>query len=273
MGARGFSDRYGRWALVAGGSDGLGAAFSGELARRGMSILMVARRPELLEKSAAEIRARAGVEVRTLALDLSRPDFMPVLEQATAGLEIGILVCNAAVSYTGGFLQGDPTLYNRMIDLNCRANLLLIHRYAGLMAGRGRGGIIVMSSMAGLQGAPYVAAYGATKAFLICLAEGLSVELKGRGVDVTVCAPPAVRTPGYLASTPPGARSPVESEPEDVARAAVSALGRSSFVVPGAAARIARFLMTRLMSRRSAVAMMGRNTKTLFDRERNGPAG
>jgi short-subunit dehydrogenase len=155
-----------------------------------------------------------------------------------------------------------------MIDLNCRANLMLIRHYGALMAVRRRGGIVVMSSMAGMQGAPFVAAYGATKAFLISLGEALSVELAPRGVEVTVCAPPAVRTPGYLSSTPQGARSPVESEPEDVARIAVSALGRSALVVPGTAARIARFMMTRLMPRRAAVAMMARSTKALFDRER-----
>lgn len=270
MGARSLTDRYGKWALVCGASEGLGAAFSEELARHGMSVLMTARRPGLLEKTAEGIRTRTGAEVRTRALDLSLPGFMQEIENAAEGLEIGILVCNAALAYTGAFLDADPGLYTRMIDLNCRANILLIHHFGSLMAARGRGGILVMSSMAGLQGAPYVAAYGATKAFLIVLAEGLSVELKGRGVDVTVCAPPAVRTPGYLSSTTPGARSPVESEPEDVARAAVSALGRRSLVVPGAAARAASFFMRRLMPRRAAVAMLGRSTKALFDRGRGG---
>lgn len=268
MAGRNLSDKYGRWALVAGGSDGLGAAFSRELAGRGLNVAIVARRADVLEAAAEEIRSGTGVEVRAIPLDLSRPDSVEKLAKETAALEIGVLVCNAALAYTGHFLDGDPALYNRMIDLNCRANLMLIRHFGALMTERGRGGIVVMSSMAGMQGAPYVAAYGATKAFLICLAEALSVELALKGVDVTVCAPPAVRTPGYLSSTPQGARSPVESEPEDVARVAVSALGRSPLVVPGAAARLARFMMTRLMPRRAAVAMMARSTKALFDKGR-----
>src|SRR5512138_2429849 len=116
MGARDLAGRYGRWALVAGASEGLGAAFSEELARRGMSVLMTARRPELLEKAAAGIRARTGAEVRTHALDLSEPGSLVKIGKAAEGLEIGILVCNAALAYTGRFLDADPGLYSRMID-------------------------------------------------------------------------------------------------------------------------------------------------------------
>jgi short-subunit dehydrogenase len=112
-----------------------------------------------------------------------------------------------------------------------------------------------------------VAVYGATKAFLINLAEGLWKELELRGVDVTVCCAAAVRTPGYISSTPAGKSSAIESEPRDVARDAIQALGRTPLVVPGTAGRLAHFVMSRLLPRKAAVAMMGRSTKALYERE------
>ena len=260
-----FSNRYGPWALVAGGSQGLGAAFADELAGRGLNLLLIARRSGPLEESAAALRSRHSVQVRTAGVDLAQSGFLQRVDEAAVGLEIGLLVCDAAYSHTGPFLAADLDTYNKVLDTNCRAPLSLIHRFGGLMAGRGRGGIIVMSSLSAFWGSPYVAVYGATKAFLLNLSEAVGNELGARGVDVTVCTAGPILTPNYIASKPAGeGPSALEIQPRKVAAAALSALGRRSLVVPGALNRLARFFMYRLVSRRTAVALTGKSTARMY---------
>ena len=186
------------------------------------------------------------------------------LERETRELEVGLLVCNAAASHTGGFLGADLEDCRRILDVNCRGALELCHAIVRRLAARGRGGILLMSSLAGLRGAPWVAAYGASKAFLISLGEGLGEELRAQGVDVTVACPGPVLTANYLATKPdPSRSSALEMAPEAVARAALRALGRRRIVVPGLLNRAARALMG-LLPRQAAVAMMGRNTGRMY---------
>jgi uncharacterized protein len=155
--------------------------------------------------------------------------------------------------------------YRKIIDVNCRGNLELVYSFGSRLAARGRGGIIVMSSMAGFQGSPFVSAYGASKAFLIALAEGAGAELKPLGVDVLACCPTSVLTPTYLASKPAGAgKVPLEMESAAVAREAIRALRRKTVVIPGFGAKAARFFMARVLSRRAAVSMMGNSTRAIY---------
>ncbi len=261
----GFTARYGPWALVAGGSEGLGAAFAQELASLGLNLLLVARRSGPLDETAGRLRASYGVEVKTASMDLSAESALSELQRAAEGLDIGLLVCDATLSHTGPFLEAELSHYQKMVSLNCRTNLGMIHWQAGRMAARGRGGILVMSSMTGAQGSPMVAVYGATKAFLINLAEALWDELKPLGVDVLACCAGPIRTPNYLATKPQGAGpAPLEKDPGEVAHTALKALGRKPLVVPGFTAGLARQLMVRAMPLKAAVGMMGRNTRALF---------
>jgi len=121
------------------------------------------------------------------------------------------------------------------------------------MAGRGRGGVIFVSSLAGMQGVPTLAAYSATKSFLIALGEALWAELRGTGVDVLTVCPGAVSTPGYQAARPaPGATAPAV-----VAATALRSLGRGFRVVPGGLNRVSAFTLQRLAPRRAAIAIFG----------------
>jgi uncharacterized protein len=259
--------RFGPWALVAGGSEGLGAAFAAELAEAGLNLVLVARRPVPLQETAAALRTRWGIQVKTVGLDLSDAAFLPRLIKETDGLEIGLLVCDAAHAHTGLFLDAGLEEYLRILDTNCRAPLGMIHHFGGLMAGRGRGGVVVMSSLSAFWGSPYVAVYGATKAFLLNLGEALWKELGDRGVSVTVCTAGPVLTPNYIASKPPGAGpSALEMQPRDVARAALAGLGRKSLVVPGTLNRLARLFMGRLATRKAAITVLGRSTGAMYAR-------
>ena len=257
-----FRDRYGPWALVAGASAGLGEAFARRLAGRGLHLVLLARRGDALEALGAELRRAHGVEVRAAPMDLARPDLAAAVERATAGVEVGLLVYNAAASAIGPFVERPLDDHLRVIDVNCRGPLTLAHLLGGPMARRGRGGIVLMTSLAASQGNPLLASYAASKAFNLVLAEGLWAELREQGVDVLACRAGATRTPGYEASRP--RRSVPLMEPDDVARRALAALGRGPSAVAGTLNRVAAFAFGRLLPKRASIGIMGRATRRLY---------
>jgi uncharacterized protein len=260
-----FASKYGPWGIVAGGSEGLGAAFAEELAARGLNLLLVARRQGALEDVAGKLRKAHGVEVRTLALDLADARAVGTVEKAAADLDVGLLVCNAAVAYTGPFLRPALSEYQRILDVNCRSSLGLAYTQSKKMAARHKGGIIVMSSMAAFQGSPMVAVYGASKAFLLALAEAMADELEPEGVDVLACCPAVVRTPQFLSDGHnPNGPAPFSMEPFQVAREAVAGLGRKRIVVPGTMPKMIRFMMGHLMPRAAVVGLLGRSTRAMY---------
>ncbi len=258
-----FRERYGPGALVAGASAGLGEAFARLLAERGLHLVLLARRGEALERLASEIRASRGVEVRVAPQDLGAPDLAATAAGLAADAEIGLLVYNAAHSAIGRFVERPLAEQLRVLDVNCRGPLVLAHVLGSAMAARGRGGIVLMSSLAASQGNPWLASYAASKAFDLVLAEGLWAELGERGVDVLACRAGATRTPGYAASRPK--RSVPLMEAAAVARRALGALGRRPSTVPGALNRVAAFALGRLLPRTASIRIMGRATRRLYE--------
>jgi hypothetical protein len=256
-----FSKRYGPWCVVAGASEGLGAAFADGLARRGANLVLLARRTELLEGVASRIRAAHNVEVRCVAVDLADADFAERLAAATAGLELGLGVYNAAYSYIAPLLDRPLDDALRVVDVNVRGPLRFVHALAPAMVARGRGGVVLMSSMAGFQGSPRLAAYAASKAFNIVLGESLWAELRPKGVDVIVSCAGAIRTPNYLATT--RKEAPGTLDADAVVAVTLDALGSGPVVVPGGVNKFARFFLGRLLSREGAVGVMAKSTKGL----------
>ena len=260
-----FLARYGPWGVVAGASEGIGRAFSSELARRGLNLIVVARRRTELEDFAALLRSDYGVEARALVLDLVGEDAAARIEEATEDLDVGMLVYNAAYSLIGPFLDAPVEEHLKELDVNCRTALKLTHLFAKRCAGRGRGGIVLLSSMAGFQGSPLIANYAATKAYNMILAEGLWEELREAGVEVLACCAGATRTPNYQRSGPSGASAMVPvMEAEAVAREALAELGGGPSIIPGRRNRIASFLMRKLLSRRRAISVMGNNMRSMY---------
>lgn len=181
----GFARRYGPWALVVGASEGVGAAFARGVAAHGVDVVLLARRQAVLDEVAGSIRADTGVEVRTLAVDLTAADAVDVITEATSDLEIGLLMCCAGADPNYRHFLAEPAATAvAMVQRNCVAPLRLSHHFAGPMVERGRGGIVLVSSGGGLIGAPNMVAYGASKAFDMVMAEALWAELHGQGVDV-----------------------------------------------------------------------------------------
>jgi uncharacterized protein len=258
-----FRERYGPFALVAGASAGIGAAFAEELAARGLHLVLLARRAAMLEELSDRLRASHGVTVKIAAIDLGSSDLLAQVQEVTRDLEVGLLVYNAAISLIGPFFEQSIEEKLRVNDVNCRGPLILADLLGRAMIPRGRGGILLMSSLAGTQGTPFVSTYAATKAFNLVLAEGLWDELRGSGVDVLACRAGATRTPAYEQSKPASQEAPV-MEPGPVVVEALDALGRTPSMVPGRLNRIASFVLGHALPRRVTIRIMGRATRRMY---------
>jgi short-subunit dehydrogenase len=253
-----FKETYGPYALVVGGSDGLGAAFAEALARRGVNLVLLARQEGRLSATAIRLKDAYGVDVVTIATDVADSDSV---KERLGELEvaIGLLVYNAAFAPIGLFQEVSEDQLLRATEVNVRAPLLLAKLLSVPMIERRRGGIVLMSSLAGSQGSPNIAAYAATKSFNAILAEGLWKELKPHGVDVLACMAGAILTPGYREAET-AKPAPGTLDAEDVAEQTLKALGKGPIVIPGVVNKLARFTLTRLVSRRTAIAIMSKNT-------------
>jgi uncharacterized protein len=253
--------RFGRWAVIAGASEGLGAAFARALGRRGLDLVLVARRPGPLEAIATRLRDELAIEVRTLALDLAAHDAIEQLHRATASLEIGVAIYNAAYAPIGELVASAPDDLLRVVDVNVRGPLLFARTFAAPMSVRRRGAIVLVSSLAGMQGTPRLSTYAASKAFTRVLAEGLWGELRRSGVEVLAVTAGAIRTPGYAGAST--REAPGTLDPDVVAARTIAAIGHGPGVIPGWFNRIAAWIVGRLMPRRLAIAVMAASTSEL----------
>lgn len=258
-------EKYGQTALVAGASEGIGAAFAEKLASEGINLVLLARRGGLLKEFAATLR-KYNVEVSTIAVDLSQENAIDEITKQINGMEVDILVYNAALSHIGPFSNELEEKHLRMASVNMLSPLKLIHKLVDGMLERGRGAIILMSSLAGFQGSPYISMYAATKAFNRVFGESLWYEWKDKGVDVIACNAGSTATPGFKNSNPEksGLLVPRVQEPAEVVEECLKALGRKPSIITGRGNRIASFFMQKLFSRKMAVNTMGDNTRKMY---------
>ena len=261
-----FTTRYGSWAMVAGASQGLGAAYAEALASRGLNLILVARRSDLLQSLSSTLSQKYKIEIKTIAQDLSAEDAAEQVFHNTQGLDVGLLVYNAAFSAIGPFVERSVEDHMKELHTNTMTPLKLVHFFASPMLARGRGGILLMSSLSAYQGSAYISTYAATKAFNIVLAEGLWEEWRQRGVDALVCVPSAIKTPNYLASEPEqtGGLGDMAMVPEQVVKEALQALGKQPYVIPGRMNRISSFVMRHLLPRKTSIQMMGRVLRGMY---------
>ncbi len=182
-------------ALVTGATSGIGAAFARQLAAEGQDLVLVARDVDRLEVTAAALRSAHGVAVEVLPADLTvEPDTTAVRTRLSdVDRPVDLLVNSAGIGLPGRFWQTPLADQERMFHLNCTAVLRLSHAALRAMVPRGRGDVVVVSSMSGF--APTVrGSYGASKAWATAFAESLSGQLAGTGVHVSALAPGFVRT-------------------------------------------------------------------------------
>ena len=256
-----FRARYGPWAVVAGGSEGLGAAFADALARRGLNLVLLADGVAALEATAQKLATSCGIQVRPLVCDLGDAKFVAKLVRRTSDIEIGLGVYNAAYSFIGKFFDRPIEDSLRVLDVNCAGPLRFLHAIVPPMLARGRGGVVLVSSLAGAQGTPRLSAYAASKAFNIVLGESLWAELGAHGVDVLVSCPGAIRTPGYSKASK--REAPGTLDASVVAERTLAALGNGPRYVPGGMNKVASFLLGRLVPRTAAIKLMAKSTEGL----------
>jgi len=228
-----FVDRYGPWALITGASAGLGAEYARQLAAKGLSLFLVARRTERLRALASEIAQDHKVDVETLSLDLTAEGWREKLIRAIGKREIGLLVNNAGFGITGNFLAMDADRLAQMARLNVEAVTLLSHDWLPKMVERGRGGMVLLASVAGYQPTPYMAAYGATKAFDLMLGESLAVELGPAGVDVITVSPGSTATEFHEIAGVSRSAVGYTAKAENVVKQSLSLLGRRPSFIHG----------------------------------------
>jgi hypothetical protein len=254
-----FKQKYGNTALVAGASEGMGAAYANALAARGLDLVLIARRKEPLEVTAQKITEKFGVNVLPITCDLAGAGATQQIINAIGELQIDFMVYNAALSYIGPYLTADLATHTDIAGVNMLTQMAMLHYFGGKMVERRKGGIVIMSSIAGFQGSGYLSTYAATKAFNRVLAEGLWYEWKPKGVDVIACCAGATATPNYI-STNPGKASALEPKPqvpEDVVEECLRKTGSRPSFISGTGNKLVSFLMQRIFSRKKAVEMMG----------------
>jgi uncharacterized protein len=258
--------KYGQTALVAGASEGLGAAFAHYLAAEGMDLVLIARRKEPLEKFAAELRDKYKVQTSCICCDLAEMNAATYIQTELAGKSIDLLVYNAAIPYIGAFEKNSAENHTKMAYANMITPMNMTQIWGEKMLTKGKGAIILMASLAGFQGSGFLSVYAATKAFNRVLAESLWYEWKERGVEVIGCCAGATATPNFLETKPEKMSffAPKVQSPEEVVQECFEKLGKTPSFISGFGNKLASFLMQRLMPRKMAVNIMGDNTRQMY---------
>lgn len=262
-----FSDTYGPHALVLGAGAGLGEAYARQLADRGLDLVVVDRDPDALRSLAAGL---GEGRCRTVVVDLADDDAVDRVLSSVEGLDVGLVVANAAASYVGRFADQPIESIESQLQVNLRMPVTLVHRLLPRLAARERAGVVLMSSLSSRRGAPLVATYAASKAYLAILAESLWDELEPIGIDVLGVLPGSTRTPGWLSSLPQsGMGTAMVMEPDDVVAEVLAVLGSGvPTLVPGEQNRESEQLLE-TMSRADAVRMVGQVMRDMYPDERD----
>ncbi len=181
----------GKWAVVTGASAGIGEAIAVELAAAGVNLVLTARRRERLDLLAERLRAVYSVQAQVLVADLTLQQAPQQIFDATegSGLHVDVLINNAGFGEYGEFLRSNLEMQVNMVQVNCSAVVHLTRLFLPAMAARRYGAVMIVASTASYQPVPYLATYGATKAFDRMLAEALAEEMKRHGVRVSALCP------------------------------------------------------------------------------------
>ena len=252
-----------RRALVTGASSGIGTEIAREYAKRGVDVVLVARREERLQEIADELMAESDVEAEVLVADLTCEEGRLTAEQRLVAddKQVDVLVNNAGMVVDEELADSDPEVRILEVELNVVAVTRLATCAASTFRARGRGGILNVSSVTAFWPVPGNATYAAGKAYVLSLSESMHVELSGTGVSVTAVCPGFTRTEIFdrgevdVSKVP----SPMWLDAHDVARSAVDGLEANDAVVtPGSL-----WQAMRLASRLTPTPLARRMTPTL----------
>ena len=237
--------RYGTTALVTGASSGIGKSYARAIAKDGLNLVLKKRRKALLDELADELRGEHGIQVHTIAQDLTELDAADRVYDNVqqAGLEIDMLVNNAGFGSHGVFDELSLERELEMINLSCRLPVALTHKFIGAMKQRNRGAVVFLSSMAGTMPIPFMSTYSATKVFPLFFAESLYGELSDSNIDVLAVLPGDTSTE-FRETADLSNAFPIPARTADnVVQTTFSALGNKPSVIDGGANKISAFFM------------------------------
>jgi short-subunit dehydrogenase len=185
-----------RWAVVTGASGGIGHALCRQFAQEGFNVMLISRDSARLSEVARELEARHHVKTLVLAMDLSAPSAaLEIYRNVKDRIgDIDILINNAGFGDLTLFIQADLEVQRQMMQVNTMTLVELVRLFLPDMVERGSGRILNIASTAAFQPVPYMAVYGATKAFVLSFSEALSAELAGTGVTATALCPGVTAT-------------------------------------------------------------------------------
>lgn len=237
------------YALITGASKGIGKAIAFELAAKGYDLFLVARSEDLLQQTAAAIKAKHPVQIAHLAVDLSLPDAgQKLFDWATqSGNPISILVNNAGYGLSGRFDSYPLDQHLAMLQVNCTTLVQLTYLLLPLLKQQQNAHILNISSSAAYQAVPYLSLYAASKALVLSFSRGLRYELKKSGVNVTCICPGSTDT-DFASRAQVGEKAmrtaqKVNMTPEQVAKIAVSSMfAKKAEVITGAINKLGGFL-------------------------------
>lgn len=243
-------NRYqGKTALVTGASSGIGAAFARELASRGMNLILVARSADRLDEIAVELQTRHNVQVTVLPYDLGEEHVAEQIRRDVEqqGLRVDLLVNNAGFATHGRFEELAASRDHQQVMVNVTALVDLTHAFVPGMLERGGGDVINVASTVAYQPTPYMAVYGASKAFVTSFSAALAEEYRGRGLRVLAICPGATATGFFEVTGGDSMALGRKRTSEQVALTALRALERGhSIVIDGAANTLLAVVAKRL---------------------------
>lgn len=219
-----FSENYGPWCVIAGGSDGIGAAFAHEVAARGINVMLLARRKETLEEAVHHLKeSYPGVAVKSLSVDLSQPDAPDRVKAATRDLQVGLFIYNVGSETNCGYFLDKPwEQWQGRLQRNFVTKSNLIHHFGVKMRELGRGGIVLMGSISGYMGGAGFALYAGSKAFTHMVAEPLWYEFRQDNIQMICTIVGPTDTPSM--SNAYGARDGHQTDPAFVAKGTLDRL-------------------------------------------------
>lgn len=234
-----FNEKYGKYALITGGTAGIGKAIAEDLAKRGENLILAARGEQELKLVQMNLQSKYGIEVLVIQTDLSEETGIEKLIVATQNLEIGLLVLAAGIEVNGAFEKNSLENELQVIQLNIVAMLKLTHNYVPKMIARKKGGLLLVASLSGHMPNPYFANYAGSKAYTLNFGASLYGELKPKGVDVVVLSPGLTKTNMVANNGVDWSKTPLKQmDPKLVAATGIKALGNKLIAIPGAKNKI-----------------------------------
>ena len=262
-----FNKQYGPWALVTGASSGIGAEFAKKLAEKGLNLVLVARRKEILELKSTQLKKRYGIEVMPIELDLTQEGAVEKLAKMIKKLDIGLVVPNAGMITYGSFIKTSLEEQEKLLKLNAIVPMQMTHIFGERLAKRGKGGIILLSSTFAYQAVPYFANYAASKSYILYLAEALHYELSDKGVKVLALSPGLTDTEMPSKIPMDFSKMPMKiMKPEAVVKTAMKGLCHNkSSIVAGGMNKMMAAMSQRMMRRAGVASMFGGMNKKAMD--------